>query len=167
MKIKKCKFFTTTVEYLGHIIKPGRLEIDQVNKQSLRQAKPPTTKSELRAFLGLCNVYTRFIDNFTNVATPLNFLLKKNSPDKFELDEDQVESFRSLIDTIRSSHRQSWRYPSRTYHIRWTRMRPPMESAAHCFKPMKMEQGNQLDFGQDRSLNRNKTIQQQNESAWP
>ena len=45
LKIKKCRFFSEEVEYLGHIIKPGHLEIDKTNTASLREAKPPTTKT--------------------------------------------------------------------------------------------------------------------------
>ncbi len=100
LKVKKCKFFTTEVEYLGHIIKPGRLEVDGANTKSLKEALPPTSKTELRSFLGLCNVYRRFIKDFTKTAHPLNQLLKKNSPDKFQLDEEQVESFRQLVDAV-------------------------------------------------------------------
>ncbi len=102
LKIKKCKFFTSTVEYLGHIIKPGRLEIDQANTKSLVEALPPTNKSELRSFLGLANVYRRFVDKFAMVASPLNELLKKNNPDTFTLSEEHTESFRKLIDAITS-----------------------------------------------------------------
>ena len=100
LKIKKCKFFTTTVDYLGHVIKPGKLEIDRTNTESLRKAAPPTSKTELRSFLGLCNVYRRFIPNFTDIASPLNALLKKNSPDSFKLDAVQVQSFKSLIEAV-------------------------------------------------------------------
>ena len=100
LKIKKCKFFTTTVDYLGHVIKPGKLEIDRTNTESLRKAAPPTSKTELRSFLGLCNVYPRFIPNFTDIASPLNALLKKNSPDSFKLDAVQVQSFKSLIEAV-------------------------------------------------------------------
>ena len=100
LKIKKCKFFTSTVEYLGHIIKPGQLEIDRTNTQSLREAEPPTNKSELRSFLGLANVYRRFIDKFAIIAEPLHELLKKNSPENFILNEEQTESFRTLIDKV-------------------------------------------------------------------
>ena len=47
LKISKCRFFSDTVEYLGHIIKPGKLEIDLAHTASLREAKPPTTKTEV------------------------------------------------------------------------------------------------------------------------
>ena len=100
LKIKKCKFFSDTVEYLGHIIKPGNLEIDSSNTKSLREAKPPTTKTELRSFLGLCNVYRRFIKDFSTTAHPLNELLKKGSPDKFELNDAQLAAFRTFINAV-------------------------------------------------------------------
>ena len=70
LKIKKCRFFSDSVEYLGHIIRPGRLEVDNANTRSLRDAKPPTSKTEIRSFLGLCNVYRRFIPNFAKEGSP-------------------------------------------------------------------------------------------------
>ena len=60
LKKNKCTFFSDTVEYLGHVIKPGRLAIDRTNTASLRDAKLPQTRTELRSFLGVCNVYRRF-----------------------------------------------------------------------------------------------------------
>ena len=98
LKISKCRFFSDTVEYLGHLIKHGQLQIDDTNTKSLKEAKPPTTKSELRSFLGLCNVYKRFIENFAVLAHPLNQLLRKNSPDTFELNDEQLKAFRTFID---------------------------------------------------------------------
>ena len=100
LKMKKCTFFSDKVEYLGHVIRPGRLEVDGTNTASLRNAKPPTAKTELRSFLGLCNVYRRFIQNFTELAHPLNRLLKKGEPDKFEFDNEQQESFQKFIEAV-------------------------------------------------------------------
>ena len=100
LKINKCKFFTTTVDYLGHTITPGQLEVDGANTKSLKESLPPTSKTELRSFLGLCNVYRRFISDFTKKAYQLNQLLRKNSPDRFNLTDDQVQSFRQLIDAV-------------------------------------------------------------------
>lgn len=64
LKISKCNFFSDKIEYLGHVIKPGRLEVDQANTQSLRDARSPMIRSQLRSFFGLVNVYRRFIKNF-------------------------------------------------------------------------------------------------------
>lgn len=61
LKISKYSFFSVTVEYLGHIILPGALEVCQVNVKSLKNAEQPTKNVKLRGFLGLCNGYGRFI----------------------------------------------------------------------------------------------------------
>ena len=100
LKINKCFFFQRKVEYLGHMVKPGQLEIDRTNVASLKNAKPPTNKTQLRSFLGLCNVYRRFIKDFTGLAHSLNKLLKKGTPDTFEFDDEQRKSFDSLIDKV-------------------------------------------------------------------
>ncbi len=41
----------------------------------------PKTQTQVRSFLGLCNVYRRFVKGFAKVAAPLNDLLKKGCPD--------------------------------------------------------------------------------------
>ncbi len=102
LKIAKCRFFTKKVEYLGHFIRPGTLEADTANVKCLQDAVPPTTKTEVRSFLGMANYYRRFIENFSKKAAPLNDLLQKNAPDKFDLNDAQQEAFTTLIDEILS-----------------------------------------------------------------
>ena len=77
LKLRKCEWCTDTVKYLGHVIKPGRLTMNEAHTKSLRDVQHPTTLTELRSFLGLCNVYRRFVPNFARIAGPLNALLKK------------------------------------------------------------------------------------------
>lgn len=60
-KINNWHFVKSTVKYLVHVIKPGKLEIDLTNTESLLQARTSTSKTELRPFLGLRNFYRRFI----------------------------------------------------------------------------------------------------------
>lgn len=48
LTINKGLFFQRKVEYLGHMITSGQLEIDQKNFHSLKQAKHPRNKTELR-----------------------------------------------------------------------------------------------------------------------
>ena len=65
LKLVKCRFFTDTVKYLGYVIRPGTLEVDEVATAALTKAKPPKTQTELRSFLGLCNFYRRFVPNYS------------------------------------------------------------------------------------------------------
>ena len=97
LKLKKCNFFVSSVNYLGHTIKPGRLEVANRNQEAIQQAKPPETKTQVRSFVGMCNVYRRFVPNFATVAAPLVELTKKEYPDKLpKLNEEQLRSFEKL-----------------------------------------------------------------------
>lgn len=44
LKISKCSLFSDQAEYLGYIIRPGPVEVSQVNTKSLRNTQPPTNK---------------------------------------------------------------------------------------------------------------------------
>lgn len=78
LKLKKCNFFSPTVDYLGHVNRHGRLEVAQKNTKALKKAQYPQTQTQLRSFLGMCNVYRRFVSNFARVAAPLNVLTSQN-----------------------------------------------------------------------------------------
>ena len=101
LKLRKCSFFTNEVKYLGHVIRPGTMEIDGVATASLKSARAPRTQSEVRSFLGMCNVYRRFVVNFSHIAEPLNALLRAGQPANIaNWGPEHEESFRTLIDTI-------------------------------------------------------------------
>lgn len=102
LKFKKCLFFTDSVRYLGHIVRPGTLEVDDSHVKSLREAKPPRTPTELRSFLGFANVYRRFVPSFTEKARPLYELLKGNPKAIPEIREEAEVAFYTLITAITS-----------------------------------------------------------------
>lgn len=60
----------------------------------------PRKTKNLRSFLGLFNFYRPFIDNFTCIVHPLNRLLKKGTPDAFQLDDDHKAASNNLIDKV-------------------------------------------------------------------
>jgi hypothetical protein len=51
LKLKKCHFFSETVGYLGHVIRPGRLGVAEKNTNSLKTAPLPRTQRELKILL--------------------------------------------------------------------------------------------------------------------
>lgn len=79
LKINTCHFFRQQLEYLGHMVKPGCLDIDQTKVASLRNAIPPKNPAQLRSLLVLCNLYRPFIDEFSGIAHLLKTFPKKMS----------------------------------------------------------------------------------------
>jgi Reverse transcriptase (RNA-dependent DNA polymerase)/Integrase zinc binding domain len=80
LKLQNCRFLAEMVNYLGHVFRPGRLGVAEKNTEALKVAPLPRTQTELRSFLGLCNVYRRFIPRFSAIAAPFNTLLCKGMP---------------------------------------------------------------------------------------
>ncbi|XP_036340714.1 uncharacterized protein K02A2.6-like [Rhagoletis pomonella] len=62
--------------------------------------KQPTTKDEVKSFLGIVNYYGRFIRNLSTVMYPLNRLLRKDIP--FHFDTDCKKSFSTIKQVIES-----------------------------------------------------------------
>ena len=79
-KLAKGAFFDTSVTYLRYVIRPGRLEVEGRNFIATELACAPTNQTELRSFLGMCNVYRRFVQGFSKIAAPPNKKTSKNQP---------------------------------------------------------------------------------------
>ncbi|CAM6087471.1 unnamed protein product [Calypogeia fissa] len=72
----KCKFFQEQVEYLGHVIYPGGLDVQQTKVLAIILIPRPTDVSRIRAFVGLANYYRRYVKGFSRIVKPLTSLLK-------------------------------------------------------------------------------------------
>jgi hypothetical protein len=72
----KCKFFQENVEYLGHVIYPSGLGMQQVKVEAIAHIPRPMDVSRVRAFMGLAKYYRRYVKGFSAMAKPLNMLLK-------------------------------------------------------------------------------------------
>ena len=94
LKPAKCEFNKTKVEYLGMVIQEGKISMDPGKLAGIRDWPAPTTVKQTRGFLGFGNFYRRFIRNFSEIARPLNDLLKKDH--KFEWTNDCQKAFDEL-----------------------------------------------------------------------
>jgi len=74
LKAAKCHFFREEVEYLGHVIRPGRVHVLEKNLRALRGLRYPETQTPMKSFLGMCGVYRRFLADFAKIAKPLTTL---------------------------------------------------------------------------------------------
>jgi len=94
LKLSKCHLFQQEVEYLGHVVRPGQLLVSQKNIKILAQALPPRNQTELKSFLGMCNVYRRYIKDYAHIAKPLTKLTNKKLPHVLPpLDAAQIAAF--------------------------------------------------------------------------
>jgi RNase H-like domain found in reverse transcriptase/Reverse transcriptase (RNA-dependent DNA polymerase) len=94
LKAKKCKFCQTRIEYLGTIIKEGKISMDAVKLGGIRDWPVLTTLKQTRSFLGFGNFYRKFIFHYSKLARPLNDLTKKDK--KFEWTADCQKAFNTM-----------------------------------------------------------------------
>lgn len=71
--------------------------MEQAPLIAIREAQPRGIHTQLRAFLGLCNVYRRFVLQYSHMAALLKALLKKGQPVKLEeFGRSETSSFDTL-----------------------------------------------------------------------
>jgi len=97
IKAKKCHLFQEEVEYLGHIVGGGQLQVQDKNVRGLKGASPPRCKKDLRSFLRMCNVYRRFVKDYAQVARPLAAMTSSKGPDRWgTLSDEAMGAFENL-----------------------------------------------------------------------
>ena len=67
---------------MGHIVGRGELKVQDKNIRGLKKASPTRCKKDLRSFLGMCNVYLRFVKDYAQVARPLAAITSSKRPDR-------------------------------------------------------------------------------------
>ncbi|KAL2076889.1 hypothetical protein ACEWY4_027519 [Coilia grayii] len=75
VNLAKCVFGQASVVYLGKIVGCGQVRPVQSKVEAILHFPAPTSRRELRRFLGMVGYYRSFCKNFSTVAAPLTDLL--------------------------------------------------------------------------------------------
>ena len=75
-KPSKCMIGYDSIECLGQNIVGQTVRPQEDKIQAIRDAPRPSTKRQIKSFLGLAGFYRRVIPNFSSIASPLTDLTK-------------------------------------------------------------------------------------------
>ncbi|MFM8998473.1 MAG: reverse transcriptase domain-containing protein, partial [Actinomycetota bacterium] len=101
LNLEKCVFGSNSVAYLGYRLTPQGIIPGADKLKAIREAKPPATLSQVRAFLGLCNFFRAHVPRYSVVSAPLQYLTTKEAHYRGpNLPPDALASFEALKDAL-------------------------------------------------------------------
>ena len=78
VKMSKCVFGTEHVEFLGHVISQGYIEMETSKRKAILQwISPLTSAREVCQFMGIASYYRNFVPHLATIAEPLTRLTRK------------------------------------------------------------------------------------------
>jgi hypothetical protein len=80
LKLEKCKFVQTEVEFLGLIISEGQIHMDAAKLAGIKDWPAPMTVKQVCSFLGFSNFYRKFIGHYVDIVKLLTELTHKDIP---------------------------------------------------------------------------------------
>lgn len=85
---------TTSVTFLGFHLDGGTISSQDEKTRPITQIPRPRTVRQMQSFIGLCNTYRRFIQDFASIINPLRRMIKKNALAKWS--EQEEEAFNEI-----------------------------------------------------------------------
>ncbi|KAL0185140.1 hypothetical protein M9458_020837, partial [Cirrhinus mrigala] len=93
---RKCHLALHEARYLGFTVGRGLIKPQENKVKAILEAPKPSTKTQVRAFLGLAGYYRCFIPSFSSIAAPLTDLTRKGQPDRIRWTEEAEHAFRII-----------------------------------------------------------------------
>lgn len=101
INLEKSIFFTHKVQYCGYILRKDGIHKELSKIKAVNNMPRPQNVSDIRAFIGMINYYSKFIKNLSSILQPLNKLLHKNT--RFSWTREQELAFRKTKETFISN----------------------------------------------------------------
>ena len=93
LRLDKAVFCKQSVSYLGHQAGGGKRSPLPERISAIQEIPEPSTKKQLRRFLGMANFYRIYISAFSEIVLPLTDLTKKSQSNVIKFNEKQRTSF--------------------------------------------------------------------------
>lgn len=98
LNLAKCEFGKATVTYLGKQVGRGQVRAITGKVEAIIAFPAPSTRRQLRRFLGMVGYYRTFCKNFSTVVAPLTSLLSPKVPFRWSKDcNSAFESAKMLL----------------------------------------------------------------------
>jgi RNase H-like domain found in reverse transcriptase/Reverse transcriptase (RNA-dependent DNA polymerase) len=94
LKLEKCQFEATTIEYLGVVVEGNQLQMNPAKVAGILSWPRPKTVRDVHAFIGFCLFYRCWIRNFSSIVCPLNELTHKDI--KWDWTDKRQQAFDTL-----------------------------------------------------------------------
>ncbi|GFU13997.1 retrovirus-related Pol polyprotein from transposon 17.6 [Trichonephila clavipes] len=101
IQFKKYQLLKRKVEFLGHIVENGTISPSLSKTLAVRKFSQPTTLKQVQSLLGLIGYFRKFIPEYSKIAKPLCYLLRKDN--SFVFEQPQIEAFGKLKEILTSS----------------------------------------------------------------
>jgi len=99
----KCQFVVKRLTILGHVIEEGEIKPSDEKVAAIQNIAQPTTKSHVKALLGLTGYYREFQPQYAETVWCLTELLRKNKPDKVVWQECHQRALDTLKQNLTSN----------------------------------------------------------------
>ena len=92
----KCRLGLEEASYLGYRVGRGNVRPQEAKVKTILDWPRPTSKKQVKSFLGLVGYYQRLIPSFATLASPLHDLTRKALPDRVTWSEAAEGAFSLL-----------------------------------------------------------------------
>lgn len=93
LNLKKCKFFETSIEYLGRIISKDGVGPSDTKVSALIHSPVPTSVKQVKQFMGLASYFRRFIPEFATRTACITKLTKTNQKWEWGWEQDEARDY--------------------------------------------------------------------------
>ena len=99
-KPSKCCLGFKEIEYLGFMVGRGVIKPVEDKMSKIKEAPVPSSKKQIKSFLGLAGFYRKFVPNFSEIASPLTDATKSGAPVKVIWTAECAAAFQELKDRL-------------------------------------------------------------------